>query len=121
MTIMKQKEWGRSASIDLHGVDHDLIRDPKMIRSFVVKLCKLIKMHRVGSPLIKRFGHKKLRGYSMMQFIKTSCITAHFDEVGNRAFIDVFSCKNFEPKVAVKFCKEFFKAKEYKEHEEKRR
>ena len=115
------KEWGRSASIDLHGVDHDLVRDPKAIRSFVVKLCKLIKMHRVGEPEIKRFGHKKLRGYSLMQFIETSCITAHFDEVGNRAFIDVFSCKDFDPKVAVNFCREFFKAKDYTVYEERRK
>ena len=115
------KEWGRSASIDLHGVDHNLVRDPKAIRSFVVKLCRLIKMHRMGEPEIKRFGHKELRGYSMVQFIETSSITAHFDEVGNRAFSDVFSCKNFDPKIVVKFYREFFTAKEYTVYGEKRK
>lgn len=105
------ESWGRSASLDLHDCDARLVKDPQAIQRFVRQLCKLIKMKRVGSPEIKRFGHNDLKGWSMMQFIETSTITAHFDEKGNRAFIDIFSCKTFNPKTVAKFCKKFFRSK----------
>ncbi len=112
--------WGRSASVDLHGCDHALLKNPKAIGRFVKELCKLLNMKRVGPVEIKRFGHGQLRGYSMIQFIETSTITAHFDEAGCRAFIDVFSCKKYNPKPVAKFCKKFFKAKEVKVYVEER-
>ena len=102
--------WGRSVSVDLHGCDLALITNQKMIARFVRQLAKLLHMKRVGPLEIKRFGHGQLRGYSMMQFIETSTIIAHFDEQGERAFIDVFSCMRYDPKLVGKFCKKFFKA-----------
>lgn len=113
--------WGRSASLDLHGCDVKLLKDSKAIEHFVKQLTKLLRMHRVGKTEIKRFGHKKLRGYSMMQFIETSTITAHFDEIGGRAFIDVFSCRKYDPQPVARFSKRFFKAKEVKMYVEERR
>ncbi len=102
--------WGRSASIDLHGCENALLKDPEAIKRFVIALAKMLKMKRVGPVEIKRFGHGQLRGYSMMQFIETSTIVAHFDEQSNRAFIDVFSCKRYEPRKVAAFCKKYFKA-----------
>ena len=32
-----------------------------------------------------------------MQFIETSSITVHADEFSGRCFIDVFSCRPFDP------------------------
>lgn len=113
--------WGRSASVDLHGCDVTLLKDPKAIGRFVRQLTALLKMHRVGRTEIKRFGHRKLRGYSMIQFIETSTITAHFDEVGKRAFIDVFSCRKYDPKPIAAFSRKFFKAKYVKMYVEERR
>jgi S-adenosylmethionine/arginine decarboxylase-like enzyme len=46
----------------------------------------------------------------MIQFIETSSITVHLDEVWNRAFIDIFSCKTFDKILAKNFCKAYFKA-----------
>ena len=71
-------------------------------------------MKRVGPARIKRFGKDKLKGYSAFQFIETSSIICHFDEIQNRAFIDIFSCKNFDEKRAEQFSKDFFKAKKSK-------
>ena len=106
--------WGRSASVDLHGCDNSLITNPRLIAQFVKELTTKLHMKRVGPAEIKRFGHGTLRGYSLMQFIETSTITAHFDEFGNRAFIDVFSCKKYDSQMVGLFCKQFFKAKSYK-------
>ncbi len=113
--------WGRSASVDLHHCDQELVKNPIAIRRFVRQLVKELKMHRVGPTLVKRFGHGQLRGYSMLQFIETSTITAHFDEKGDRAFIDIFSCKTYSPKKVAIFCKKYFKAKNYVLYVEERK
>jgi len=68
-------------------------------------------MTRYGKAMIKRFGEGTLEGYSALQFIETSSVTMHFDEVKNRAFIEIFSCKFFNPKRAEVFCRKFLQAK----------
>jgi S-adenosylmethionine decarboxylase len=105
--------WGQSLSIDLNGCEHSFMIDSKKLKEFSKKICKEIDMIPFGEPIIKRFpiSNKTLEGYSMMQFIETSSITVHLDEVGDRAFIDIFSCKKFDAKTAKKFCKNFFRAK----------
>lgn len=113
-TTNNQKFWGISAVINLYGCDHQLIQSPLKIKKFAIQLCKLIKMQRHGNPLIERFGSDYYEGVSMMQFIETSSITAHFDEQEDRAFIDIFSCKDFNAKIAADFCQKFFKAKKCK-------
>ena len=104
------RSWGLLAVINLYQCDPGLIRDPGAINEFVVKLCDVIEMKRFGEAVIKCFGRGALKGYSMMQLIETSSITAHFDEIQNRAFIDIFSCKSFDPQKALQFCADFFKA-----------
>ncbi|MEW5896210.1 MAG: S-adenosylmethionine decarboxylase [Nanoarchaeota archaeon] len=105
----------------MHGCDQSLLKDPAAIQRFVKQLATKLKMHRVGPTEIKRFGHGKLHGYSMMQFIETSSITAHFDEVGGRAFLDVFSCRTYNPKIIAKFSQKFFKAESYTLYVEERK
>jgi S-adenosylmethionine/arginine decarboxylase-like enzyme len=112
-TYKKENCWGISASIDLYGCDPEMIKTPKEIERFVVELCDEIKMKRHGEVMIDRFGTGELEGYSFLQFIETSSITAHFDEPESRAFIDVFSCKYYDPDVTAEFCKDFFKAEKY--------
>jgi S-adenosylmethionine/arginine decarboxylase-like enzyme len=108
--------WGLLSSIDLHGCNPETIRNPEKIKQYVLELCELIDMKRHGECLIERFGEGDIEGYSMFQFIETSCISGHFDEkIANAAYIDIFSCKFFEPKVAADFTQKFFEAKDYKE------
>mgnify|MGYP001561687899 FL=1 len=107
-----KKWWGRSASVDLHDCDEKLIANPRAIKKFTKELCALLNMKRHGATKVERFGSGELCGWSMMQFIETSSITAHFDEGENRAFIDIFSCKEYDADRAAQFCKEFFKAGE---------
>jgi S-adenosylmethionine decarboxylase len=106
--------WGLSAAIDLYDCDPEMIKDFKTIEKFVIDLCDLIDMKRFGEAMIERFADGYYEGVSLMQFIETSNVTAHFDEQENRAFIDIFSCKYFDAEVAARFCKEFFKADKYR-------
>lgn len=110
------KHWGQLTTIDLFECEHSILVNKIALKKFSAELCRKIKMVPHGKPIIKRFGEGSLEGNSMMQFIETSSITAHLDDFNNRnrAFIDIFSCKKFDSKIAVKFCKEFFKAKKVK-------
>ena len=56
-----------------------------------------------------RFGRGDILGYSMVQLIETSDITAHFVEPTNDMYLDVFSCKKFNPSDALKVIREWIK------------
>ena len=43
-----------------------------------------------------------------MQFIETSSITLHADEVGGRCFVDIFSSQAFDPDDAMAIAVEHF-------------
>jgi S-adenosylmethionine/arginine decarboxylase-like enzyme len=85
------------AAIDLHGCDRGALADPETIRGFVPALIEAIGMRAHGSLMLERFGDDELEGWSGMQFIETSSITVHADEVFGRCFVDVFSCRPFDP------------------------
>ena len=108
---MKQKVWGQLLSLNLSQCDLKPLTSPKLLRAFFPALCKKIKMVPYGKPMLQRFGNGYLEGYSALQFIETSSITVHCDEVDGRAFVDIFSCKTFSVEAAKKFCQQYFKAK----------
>ena len=109
-----EKHWGKSAHIDLVGCDHDRLTSAPLLEEFILEVISKIGMKAHGSCHIERFGSpdQNLEGFSAMQFIETSSITVHLDEIGNRGYIDIFSCKNFAEQDAFDFAKEFFVAKE---------
>ena len=81
-------------------------------QKFVADLIKKIKMKAWGPCICKKLGKGSLEGHSALQFIETSTIVVHMDDkMGDRAFIDVFSCKFFNPSQVEKFAKKYFKAK----------
>jgi S-adenosylmethionine/arginine decarboxylase-like enzyme len=89
--------WGMLAAFDLHGCDRARLADPDTIRRFVPAVIEGIGMRAHGPLAIERFGDAELEGWSAMQFIETSSITVHADEVYCRCFVDVFSCRRFDP------------------------
>ena len=92
--------WGQLAALDLHGCERAPLADPDTIRRFVAIVVDAIGMRAHGPLRIERFGDGELEGWSAMQFIESSSITLHADEVGGRCFVDVFSCRPFDPGVA---------------------
>jgi len=106
--------WGLQSSIDLHDCDPALIRDAEAIKEFVLQLCELIKMKRFGETVIVHFGEdERVAGFSMTQLIETSLISAHFANQTNNIYLDIFSCKFYDPEAAAEFTKKFFKGKDY--------
>jgi len=107
--------WGLLTSVDLHECNPETIRDAAAIKRYVDELCELIEMRQFGETQIVNFGEdEKVAGYSMVQLIETSLISGHFANKSNSAYIDIFSCKYYEPSVVAKFTKKFFEAKDVK-------
>ena len=107
--------WGVSTAVDLYGCDPELIRDAGMIEQFVVQLCERIQMRRFGECQVVHFGEdEKVAGYSMTQLIETSLISGHFANATNAAYLDIFSCKRYEPREVAEFAMSFFRADHYK-------
>jgi len=104
------KAWGIQSSVDIHHCDPNLIRDADAIKEFVIQLCELIEMKRFGDPVIVHFGEdERVAGFSMTQLIETSLISAHFANQTNNVYLDIFSCKYYEPEAAAQFAKNYFK------------
>jgi len=111
-----RETYGIELILDLYDCNQKTIRSRKKLSDFVDSLCALIKMRKYGKPSILHFGLKKphTAGYSLVQFIETSSITAHFSELWNSAYINIFSCKKFDTQKAADFAKKFFGAKRMK-------
>ena len=107
---MNSKPWGLSCSIDLKNCDHVLITRAATIQDYIISLCKLIDMVRYGDVQIVNFGTGDKKGYTVIQLIETSNITGHFSNDTNSAYIDLFSCKEFDPNEVTKFSQNFMKA-----------
>jgi len=102
------KPWGWSLALNCYGCNAQAIRNEKVLFDWVVELVKRIDMVAYGEPLIENFGHDDKAGYTVVQLIQTSNITAHFSNDTNSAYIDVFSCKPFEIETVEDVIEEFF-------------
>ncbi|NOX33221.1 MAG: adenosylmethionine decarboxylase [Deltaproteobacteria bacterium] len=111
----RKNPWGVLTSVDIYDCDHEGIRDAENIEQFVYELCDLIDMKRFGECQVVHFGEdKKVEGFSMTQLIETSLISGHFANASNRVYLDVFSCKFYEPREVAEFAAKFFKGDNYK-------
>jgi len=114
---IKENMWGLLTSIDLHHCNPDLIRDAEAIKRYVDELCQLIEMKKFGDTQVVNFGEdERVAGYSMTQLIETSLISGHFANLTNNAYIDIFSCKYYDPQVAADFTQKYFQAKDIQIH-----
>ena len=113
--------WGLLTSLDLYDCNPDTIRDDRKIKRYVMELCDLIEMKRFGECQVVNFGDdERVKGYSMVQLIETSLISGHFADLTNAAYIDIFSCKSYDPDQVHRFTQEFFEAKSVEVHSAKR-
>lgn len=113
----KDKAWGLQTSMDLHDCSPAKVRSEADIKKYVKELCKLIDAKPYGETVIVHFGEEdRIAGYSMTQLIETSLISGHFVNKNNYIYMDVFSCKAYDPQVIAEFTKKFFEAKDMQSH-----
>jgi S-adenosylmethionine/arginine decarboxylase-like enzyme len=113
---MAKKTFGFELIMDLSECDLEVMSSKKKLTEYVDTLCKLIDMKKYGKVQLPYFGLEKpqTKGYSLIQFIETSSIVGHFSEHWKMTYLNVFSCKPYDYKLAAKFTKEFFKAAKIK-------
>lgn len=110
--ILDSNTFGMEVVLDLYDCNLETIRSKEKLQEYTRELCQVIGMTPYGAPFAERFGlnEAKTAGYSIVQLIETSSITGHFSEEWNSAYINIFSCKEFDPKQAAEFSKDFFEA-----------
>lgn len=107
-------QFGQELILNLYECSLEKISSGEEIKKFVIELCdKVIHMKRYGEPLIPHFGHDNpiTSGYSLVQLIETSSVTAHFSEFKKAIYLNIFSCAEYDPKATEEFCVKFFEAK----------
>jgi S-adenosylmethionine decarboxylase len=90
--------WGQHLIIDLAGGRRDAIGSETVIRRFCHELVEAIHMRAYGAPLLAHFAEHSpaAAGWTLVQLIETSSITGHFCDNTGDAYLDVFSCQEFD-------------------------
>ena len=101
--------FGQHLIVDAAGCNEG-ISDRDVIAAFARDLVKAIDMKAYGAPWIEHFGHDlpKASGFTLVQLIETSNITAHFCDGSGEAYFDIFSCKTFNEAVAIEVIQQYF-------------
>lgn len=114
--------WGRHVRINLAGCDYDVISDTDAVRDIIRHLVDEIGMRPFGEPISVMFGQGALFGNTGIQLgtnsqthqlIETSNISVHCNHTVPEltAFVDIFSCAEFNPESAVAFITKAFGAR----------
>lgn len=105
--------WGYHLILDCSSCNKEAITDKNILEKWVKELVVDIAMVPYGEPQIIHFGHgvEHLEGWTVLQFIETSNIIAHFNDHTLEGYIDVFSCMPFDVNVAIENVNKFFKPK----------
>jgi len=101
--------WGHHLLLNARRCVPATIRSKPLIEAFSRDLVKKIDMVPYGKPKVVMFGSGNKKGYTLVQLIETSNITAHFVEETDDMYLDVFSCKEFDPKVVKQVVSWYFK------------
>jgi S-adenosylmethionine/arginine decarboxylase-like enzyme len=104
--------WGYHFIADCGGCDAKLMSDYDNVDRWIRKLVQDIDMKPIGEPRIEytaaEFPDKA--GFTVVQVIVTSSIVAHFVDGLGQIYLDVFSCKTFDPEVIERSMQESFGA-----------
>lgn len=100
--------WGYHLILDISKCN-EKIDDVDAVRSFLKDLVTELKMKTIGPPMIVRVRGEEGRGLTAVQIITTSSITFHADDEEWCVYIDVFSCKTFDPDAATNLVKKYFR------------
>lgn len=114
-------KYGTELILDMSDCDVTKF-NRKKIKAYFLQLCELIDMtaedlhfwddFRV--PQEERQTDPRTKGTTAVQFILTSNITIHTLDLLKTVFVNIFSCKDYDTKVARDFTEEYFKAGECK-------
>ena len=110
--MQNKNMWGQHLILDMGGCNGNIALK-ESIRAFVAELVDAIDMVAYGEPIIEHFAthSQAAAGYSLVQLIETSAISAHFSEQNRDVYLDVFSCKPFDGEIVVQVVDKYFAPK----------
>jgi len=110
--LQSKQNWGQHLILDLGGCNGNIALK-ESIRAFVAELVDAIDMVAYGEPIIEHFAthSQEAAGYSLVQLIETSAISAHFSDHNRDVYLDVFSCKSFDSNRVVQVVDKYFEPK----------
>lgn len=108
----KSNTWGQHLILDMADCNENISRK-ESLRSFVTELVDAIDMVAYGEPIVEHFAthSQEAAGYSLVQLIETSAISAHFSDHNRDVYLDVFSCKPFDNDIVVQVVDKYFEPK----------
>ncbi len=110
----ENKAWALYTSVDIHNCHPEYIRDREIIKQYVLQLSDILNMKCHGATQFNDVGAEdNSQGCSITQFIDSSLISGHFAFKSNTAYIDLFSCKYYDPEVISHFTLSFFRGSAY--------
>lgn len=112
--------YGFELVLDLHGCEVKLFNRDH-IDKFFTDLCNLIEMEKcevhfwddIGVPKEEQQTLPHTKGTSAVCFILTSTIVIHTLDILGAVYVNIFSCKPFDPDLAAEFTTKRFKAVSY--------
>jgi len=118
-----EKPYGYELILDLHGCDACTF-NRESLDTYFENLCKAIDMVKcerywwddVGVPEEEQQTSPHTKGTSAVQFILTSTIVIHTLDELQAVYVNIFSCKAFDEKMAEQITKKWFSAKECRTH-----
>ena len=109
--------YGLELVLDLHCCNPKTFTRAHLDEYFT-ELCQLIDMEKcevhfwddVGVPTEEQQTSPQTKGTSAVCFILTSTIVVHTLDILEAVYINIFSCKTFDPLIAKEFTKKKFEA-----------
>ncbi len=116
----KTKPYGYELVLDLHDCNPEKFNRAD-IGGYFTELCRRISMEKcevhfwddVGVPPQDRQTLPHTKGTSAGCCILTSSIVIHTLDDLKAGYVNIFSCKNFDPELAAKFTQKWFEAVSY--------
>jgi len=108
--------WWMNAALDLHNCDLTKASEIKninihtLVKQFILDLCDYIDMIRDWEPELYDINHHWKSGLEFTQVITTSLISGHFRHDTQTAYLEIFSCKYYNPNDVASFTKNYFSA-----------
>ena len=106
--------WGLYSSVDIYNCDPEYIRDEEIIKLYIIQLCDLLEIKRLGeTQIVFSDNGGSPQGCTVVQFIEGSVITGRFSHLENSIYIDILCSKYYNPEVVAHLTVSFFKGSHY--------
>ncbi len=100
--------YGKELILDLHACK---THNRKSLHNFCIDLCEVLDMVACDIHFWESDDSEtdpKTTGISVVQFIITSSLVIHTLPLLKSAYINIFSCKDFDAEVVTKFIEQYF-------------